>query len=70
MGPETLAGRWRSELERAVLVGVDLTRAEPRGRAVNNRAGAAGARRAVVCSAASLASAGELLGDGAAPEIP
>jgi GTP-binding protein HflX len=72
LGAETLAGRWRSKLERAVLVGVDLTRAEPGVRAGSNRAGAAGARSAVARSfpGSSFALAGELLLDGAAAEIP
>ncbi len=67
-GAETALGRLLAKLERAVLVGVDFTRAEPGVRAVNNRAGAAGARLAAVRSVTpkSPRIAGESLPDGAA----
>jgi GTPase len=45
---EKAPGRLLANLERAVLVGVDLTRAEAGGRVGNTRAGAAGARLAAV----------------------
>ena len=48
--PATGLGRWGGNLERAVLVGVDMARAEPGGRARSNRAGATGARLAAVRS--------------------
>jgi GTP-binding protein HflX len=50
-----------------VLVGVDLTRAEPGGRSRGNRAGAAGARLAAVCSVQALL--GERSPDEAGPEL-
>jgi GTPase len=72
LGAETALGRLLAKLERAVLVGVDFTRAEPGVRAVNNRAGAAGARLAAVRSVTpkSPRIAGESLPDGAAAETP
>ena len=47
--PATGLRRGGGNPERAVLVGVDLARAEPGGRSRDNRAGVAGARLAVVC---------------------
>ena len=71
LGADTAAGRWGSKLERAVLVGVDLTRTEPGVRAGSNRAGAAGARRAALRSepAGSPTLAGEFTIDGPETEI-
>jgi GTP-binding protein HflX len=48
LGADTSSGRSKATLERAVLVSVDLTRAEPGVRAASNRAGAAGARLAAL----------------------
>jgi GTP-binding protein HflX len=69
-GADAALGRWQAELERAVLVGVDLTRAEPGVRAASNRSGAAGARLAVVRTGPSPSLAVEFLLDGTAAVTP
>jgi len=59
--------------ERAVLVGVDLTRTEPGVRSRSNRAGVAGARLGLVCLDSAdmdLESENSPSNDGAVPESP